>query len=158
MKNKPQQLINLLKEKKLTLALAESMTCGMAAHKLSLCIGTSEVLICSIVCYTPQSKMMLLDISKRMIRENTCESSQVTRQLALNLKKRTKADVCAAITGLSSPGGSETKQKPVGTVFLSVCYKHRASGRKFLFRGTPSLIHRKACQELYKMIIDKVIK
>ena len=57
MKRPEQLLANLLKEKKLTIALAESMTCGMVAHKLAAISGTSDILMSSIVCYNKKVKI-----------------------------------------------------------------------------------------------------
>ncbi|MDB5228189.1 MAG: hypothetical protein JWN78_2382 [Bacteroidota bacterium] len=154
--NKSREFINTLKEKELTVAFAESMTCGLAAHKLSTVKGVSDVLAGSVVCYTPDVKMKLLRVKKDMICKCTCESQEVTDALATNLSKLIKADIYAAVTGLASEGGSETKEKPVGTVFFSVLYKNKIHPLRKLFRGTPSEIKEKACLELYKFILSVV--
>jgi nicotinamide-nucleotide amidase len=67
------------------------------------------------------------------------------------------ADIHAAITGLASPGGSETKEKPVGTVFLCVYYKNKIYRERKLFRGSPLQVRKKACDALYVMIL-RVLK
>jgi nicotinamide-nucleotide amidase len=150
--------VKSLKEKKLTLAFAESITCGLAAHKLSTCKGTSEVFRGSIVCYNEEVKKDLMGIPQKTIDKCTCESAEVTRLLVKNLKKLITADIHASVTGLASDGGSETKHKPVGTVFFCVCYKNKYFAREKLFRGSPTQIKEKACFALYKMIRDIVIK
>src|SRR4249919_1331440 len=109
--------IQTLNVRSLTLALAESMTCGLAAHMLSTCKGTSEVLKGSIVCYNTDVKKELLKVPASMIDKYSAESKQVTKKLALSLKRLISADVYASITGLASAGGSEKPWKPVGTVF-----------------------------------------
>lgn len=144
--------INRLSEKKLTLAFAESMTCGLAAHRLSTTKGTSEVLAGSIVCYTPEVKRDLLGVSQKTIDRYTCESAEVTKALAKNLPGLIEADIHAAITGLASPGGSETKDKPVGTVFFCVLYKNKFHHHRQVFRGSPLEIRKKACLVLYDFI------
>jgi nicotinamide-nucleotide amidase len=150
--------VKAMKEEGLTLALAESITCGMAAEKLATCFGTSDVLRGAIVCYTPEVKYHLMRIPKKTMEKYTCESMQVTELLAKNLKPLIKADVYAALTGLASPGGSETKSKPVGTVFLCIIHKNRSYKRRLLFRGTPVEIRKKACMAIYDLIMEKVIK
>ena len=154
--NEARKFINTLKEKELTVAFAESMTCGLAAHKLSTVKGVADVLSGSVVCYTPNVKMKLLRVKKDMICKCTCESQEVTNALAVNLPKLIKADIYGAITGLASEGGSETKEKPVGTVFFSVLYKKKLHRLRRLFRGTPSEIKEKACEALYKFILNVV--
>ncbi len=154
--NKIHLLLQTLKEKKLTLALAESMTCGMATTKLSGMKGISEVLKGAIVCYTPEIKQGLLGISKSMIDRYTCESMEVTEALVKKLPRLIPADIHAAITGLASAGGTETKGKPVGTVFLCVRYKNKVHKREKIFKGSPMEIRRKTCLELYHFILETV--
>lgn len=130
MKSKIQLLIDTLKENNLTLAIAESMTCGMATYKLSGMKGISDVLKGTIVCYTPDVKTDLMGINKSMISKYTCESAEVTKALTQKLSRIIPAHIHAAITGLASPGGSETKNKPVGTVFFCVRYKNKSYQQK----------------------------
>lgn len=118
------------------MALAESVTCGLVTHKLSTLPGVSEILAGSIICYTPEVKIGLLGVPERLIKKYSCEYAQVTKSLSERLRILIEADLHAAITGLSSQGGSETNDKPVGSIFLSVCYKKKTHSQKFLFRGT----------------------
>ncbi|MDQ3047375.1 MAG: nicotinamide-nucleotide amidohydrolase family protein [Bacteroidota bacterium] len=152
------KLVKLLTEKKLTLALAESMTCGLAAHQLSAVFGTSEVFLGSIVCYTPEMKCQTLGVSPSLIKKHTAESPEVTDLLAISLKKQINASIYAAITGLASRGGSESKNKPVGTVFFSVYYKKKMYRETLLFIGGPLQVRKKACKELYAFIGSVVAK
>lgn len=149
-------LIKTFFKKKLTLALAESMTCGLAAHQLSTCKGTADVLKGSIVCYSEDVKKNLLKVSQSKIDKYTCESAEITEILVRNLSQLFEADVYAAITGLASGGGSETKEKPVGTVFFCVRHKNRLYHHRKRFRGTPLEIRKKACSELYKLLLSKM--
>lgn len=80
----------------------------------------------------------------------------MTNALAKKLRKLIKADICAAITGLAAPGGSETKDKPVGTVFFSVLYKGKLYKQKKKLKGTPVQIKKKACRKLYHFILLNV--
>ena len=149
-------MIKTLLEKKLTLALAESMTCGLAAHQLSTCKGTSEVFKGSIVCYNEEVKKDLLKIPPVLIEKHSAESPQVTEALTKKLSALMRADIYASITGLASPGGSETKTKPVGTVFFSIKYRKKIYNERKVLRGTPLQIRQKACYALYKSILEKI--
>lgn len=141
-----------MKKNGLKMALAESVTCGLAAHKLSTAVGTSDVLTGSVVCYSPEVKKTLIGVSQRRIDKYTCESAEITCDLVKKLPRLIKADVYAALTGLASPGGSETKEKPVGTVFFAVRYKNKSYSCKKRFRGAPLEIREKACMALYDFI------
>lgn len=136
------------------MALAESVTCGMAADKLSSCKGISEVLKGSLVCYTPEVKHDLLGVPWKLINACSCESMEVTRAMLKGLSKKLPADIMAAVTGLASEGGSETKHKPVGTVFFCVKYGKRELKERKVFKGTPAEIRKKACRNLYRLILS----
>lgn len=148
------KLIKLLQERKQTLALAESMTCGLAAHQLSTVKGTSEVLLGSMVCYHESAKSCLLHVDKKLIKKYTAESQEVTDALAKKLSRLITADFYGAITGLASEGGSERKGKPVGTVFFSVYHKRKMHRLRKVFRGTPLEIRKKAVKALYDLIVE----
>lgn len=150
------RLVKLLQSHGLKLAMAESMTCGEAASKLASVQGTSDVLLCSVVCYHETAKTCLLKVNPRIIKKHTAESQQTTDAMVKKLSKMMKADIYAAITGLASPGGSETKRKPVGTVFIAVLTGKKLRREKIKFNGTPSEIRRKACDHLYQMIMRAV--
>ncbi|HEY0030814.1 MAG TPA: nicotinamide-nucleotide amidohydrolase family protein [Bacteroidia bacterium] len=145
--------VKTLQEKELTVAFAESVTCGMVAHKLATCIGTSDVLKGSIVCYSSEVKSALMKIPKKAIIKHSAESKEVTDLLAKKLQRLIKADIHAALTGLASEGGSENKQKPPGTVFMSVIYKKKLYSKRRLFKGSPLQIRRKACMAIFEMIL-----
>jgi PncC family amidohydrolase len=157
MTRKTTLFIKRMKENGLTLALAESMTCGLAAHQLSTTKGTNDVLSGSIVCYNEDVKLGLFGVPRSTIRKHSCESMQVTEILAKKLKQLIKADVYAAITGLASAGGSETKDKPPGTVFFCIRYKGKLFKERVVFRGSPLEIRTRACMHLYEMITRRIL-
>jgi nicotinamide-nucleotide amidase len=157
MNHKVNLFLNRLQEQNLSLALAESITCGLAAHQLSTATGTSNVLKGSIVCYTEEVKTTLLKVPQKLIDRHTAESMQVTEALARNLRRLIKADIYGAVTGLASPGGSETKTKPVGTVFFCVKHGRKLFKKRKVFRGTPTEVRKKACLELYAFITKKIL-
>ncbi|MNJ86383.1 Nicotinamide-nucleotide amidohydrolase PncC [compost metagenome] len=142
-----------MKKEGLTLVLAESVTCGLAAAKLSSCVGVSDVLLASLVCYTPKAKIQLLQVKQASIRRYSCESKEVTREMAKNLSKIIKADLYAAVTGLASSNGSETEDKPVGTVFYAIRYQNKTHDIRKVFRGTPLEVKTKAAVTLYDLIL-----
>lgn len=152
MNRSAQVLATLLKEKELTIAFAESMTCGLAAHCLGGVSHTSDFFKGSVICYDEEVKTSLLKVKPALIEKHTAESAQVTDALAKNLQHLIKADVYAAVTGLAAHGGSESKSKPVGTVFYTVYFKRKLFREKKKFSGTPLHIKKKACKEFYRFI------
>jgi nicotinamide-nucleotide amidase len=156
MKRPSQILAEFLKKKRLTIAFAESITCGLAAHQLGTVSGTSDFFMGSIICYDESVKTSLLNIGETFLKKYSAESQEVTDALSKNLKQLIDADIHAAITGLASPGGSESTTKPVGTVFYSIYFKNRIYRMRKKFNGSPLIIKKKACDALYKFIVNKL--
>jgi nicotinamide-nucleotide amidase len=103
----------------LYIAFAESATAGRAAAEFSLACNAGKFLTGGLVCYDARLKTAMLDVPESMIERYTPESREVTEAIARGLSKLMPADVHVGITGLPCPGGSESVEKPVGTMFLS---------------------------------------
>ena len=87
------KLIKEFSSRQLTLALAESVTCGLAAHTLASVKGTGEVLTCSIVAYNSGMKTKWLKVPEKLINRYSAESSQVTKSMVMGLKQFRSAEV-----------------------------------------------------------------
>lgn len=107
-----------LLKRKLSVAFIESASAGYLAYCFSQSQYSGEILYGSLVCYDLRVKESVLKIDKKIINEYTAESMQVTKQMVIQGKSIFKADILIACTGLLKKGGSETKDKPVGTFFL----------------------------------------
>jgi nicotinamide-nucleotide amidase len=114
--------------KKLSLAFAESATAGRLTADFSLIDHAGDFLKGGIACYDASLKEALLHVDHALIEKFTPESMEVTKAIAEGLKVLIPADIHIGITGLTCPGGSETAEKPVGTMFV---YAH--SGGKHIF-------------------------
>lgn len=146
------ELVMGLKDKGLTVAFAESCTAGLLASEFSKAKGASEVLVGSIVVYQPKAKRKLLKVKQETLDLYTAESQQVTNEMVMGLKKRLDADICIATTGLAGPGGSETQEKPVGTMFVSFLYDGKAEEFREVFEGNPESVRK----NLVEYILQKL--
>lgn len=127
---------SFLASKKMTVAFIESATAGMLCGKYALTPFSGDLLIGGIVCYDVEVKKKLLDISQTAIDTYTAESKEITHALALNGKKYfEQADIIVAVTGLTKPGGSETEEKPVGSMFVSILYNDKCVDFEHVFSG-----------------------
>lgn len=125
----------LLKKKKLCIAFAESATAGRVMADFSLVEKAGDFLKGGLVCYDACLKEDILKVPDSLIKEYTAESAEVTQAVAKGLKNLIKADIHVAVTGLTSPGGSETKEKPVGTMFIHFLYRNHDKGDRMVFDG-----------------------
>jgi len=119
MKKKIIKIINLLKRKKLKLAIAESCTGGMLSSAITSVSGASKVFTMGLVTYSNQAKMSILKVPKKIIQKHGAVSVQCCLSMVNNLSKISKSKVCVSITGIAGPSGG-TKQKPVGLVYIGV--------------------------------------
>jgi nicotinamide-nucleotide amidase len=129
-----------LKDNGLSIAFAESVTSGKLISEFALIPNCGTVLKGSIVCYDVSVKTSVLGVSAKIIDEYTPESAEVTEQLAIGLKKLIPADVIVAVTGLAAPGGSETEEKPVGTMFVHGFFKDQPWKLELLFEDEPEQV------------------
>ena len=139
----------LIAGKKLKIAFAESATAGWLASEFSFVPESSEIFLGGIVCYDVCVKEELFGIPKETIEKYTAESSEVTELLAEKLVKFFRNDISVAITGLTSPGGSETPEKPVGTMFIHIKMQDKKYiAHREVFTGSP--------KEIISQTINKV--
>ncbi|MEA5257929.1 CinA family protein [Arcicella aquatica] len=141
---------------RLTIAFAESATAGRAAAEYSMVEDSGKLLKGGLVCYDACLKETILGVPAEMIKKYTPESAEVTKELAHRLKSLIDADVQVAITGLTSSGGSETLQKPVGTMFIHLVTKDKSIGIKEIFKGSPEEIVMQTIDQVAQLLLTYV--
>jgi nicotinamide-nucleotide amidase len=110
---------NLLKEKGLTLAVAESLTGGLITDRITDVAGSSVYLMSGVVVYSNESKTDLLGVPASVMREKGAVSPEVASLMAQGVREKGKTDLGLAVTGTAGPSGG-TPLKPVGTVYFSL--------------------------------------
>ncbi len=112
-------LSQVLREKGLKMATAESCTGGRIASKLTQLPGSSEWYAGSIIAYHNDLKTNLLQVPPTQIEEHGAVSSEVAKAMLLGLLDKPQVEVGLAVTGIAGPDGG-TNEKPVGTVWIAV--------------------------------------
>ena len=123
---------NLLADKGMTLATAESCTGGFIAHKITSVPGSSQYFKGSVVAYSNEVKVNVLNVLPGDIDLYGAVSKQVVEQMAVNVRKLLKTDVAIATSGIAGPDGG-TAEKPVGVVWISVSSPKGVVSREFKF-------------------------
>ena len=126
-------VLDLLKERELTLTTAESLTGGLLAARFTAVPGASEVFKQGFVTYCNRAKRKLLDVKKTTLKEYGAVSDRTAKEMAKNGVFATGADACISLTGLAGPAAEEGK--PVGLVYIACCYKNRTVVRECHFKG-----------------------
>ena len=114
------QLTNILVEKSLTIAVAESCTGGALSSLLTSQSGSSAFFDRGFITYSNQAKMDMLGISKGVLAQFGAVSEQVAHQMVMGAIERAKTDVSVSITGIAGPNGGSA-EKPVGMVCVGFC-------------------------------------
>jgi nicotinamide-nucleotide amidase len=147
---------HLLKEKKLTIAFAESATAGRLSAEFALIPDCGEILKGGIVCYDACIKQDILGVPEDLVEKYTPESAEVTEDMARRLGNVIKANIYVAITGLIMPGGSESPGKPVGTMFIHAIINQKPFAVKEIFKGSPEEIVLQTVDGVAQLLIDSV--
>ncbi len=146
----------LLVEHELTIAFAESATVGRMAAEFGLTDDAGKILKGGIVCYDACIKEDLLKVDNDLVEEFTPESAEVTEAAAKGLKELIPADIHVAITGLTCPGGSETEDKPVGTMFIHCITDNFEFADRSEFTGSKETIIMKCIENFAGLLIKKI--
>lgn len=115
---------NLLKEKHLTIATAESCTGGTIASLLARHAGSSEFFTGAVVAYCNEVKHNVLGVSSETLETKGAVSSETVDQMVRGVCKLLKTDIGIAVSGVAGPGGGSA-EKPVGTVWIAAGTKDK---------------------------------
>ncbi|MBD5203251.1 MAG: CinA family protein [Bacteroidales bacterium] len=143
----------LLRERELTVACAESCTGGNLAHRITQAPGSSAYFLGSVVSYANDVKAEVLKVSRRDIDRYGAVSRQVAEQMALGVSKLMRSDCAISTTGIAGPDGG-TKLKPVGTVWISVKYNEKIVCECLHFQGTRNEVIESATNHGMVMLIN----
>lgn len=117
-----ERLVELLREKKMTFATAESCTGGAISQAVTAVAGCSDVMRGAVVAYHNDVKVAVLGVQRALLEEYGAVSEAVVREMVCGVCGLFGADCAVATSGIAGPGGG-TDEKPVGTVWTAVKIK-----------------------------------
>ncbi len=122
----------LLTEHCATLALAESCTGGLIAHRVTNVAGSSDYFVFSAVTYANAAKINLLGVSPDTIEAHGAVSEETAREMAEGVRRVAGADYGLSVSGIAGPGGG-SPEKPVGMVCIGLCGPGHSFSRHYKF-------------------------
>ena len=158
LKNLAEEVGDLLLAKNLTLGLAESCTGGLLAAAITDIPGSSGYFNGSIVAYRNKVKKKVLKVTTPCLRKFGAVSAETAAAMARGARKATTAKIGLSITGIAGPSG-ETKDKPIGLVYIGLEACKVKTVRQFNFSGNRQEIRQSACikaLELLREFLQKV--
>lgn len=109
---------HVLRDRRLTIAAAESCTGGLLMSRLTDVPGSSGWVLGGVIAYSNESKSIFADVPAGLIEEHGAVSEPVAMALAEGVRARLGSDIGVGITGIAGPTGG-TPKKPVGTVAIA---------------------------------------
>lgn len=125
----------LLRDRRLTLAVAESCTGGLIGHRITNVPGSSAYFREGVVCYSNDAKRELLGVEPQTLEAVGAVSEEVAREMAVAVRRLAASDLGLATTGIAGPDGG-TPEKPVGTVCIALAWADGVTSRRYQLWGT----------------------
>jgi nicotinamide-nucleotide amidase len=121
-----EELINLLRARRLTVITAESCTGGLIAAALSHAPGASDCLHGGFVVYTKENKTAALGVPQALLDQHGAVNAPVAQAMATGALERSGADIAIAVTGVLGPNPDEDGNPP-GQIYFGLVRRDHPS-------------------------------
>ena len=149
------KIIKKLITNKVSISVAESCSGGLISNTLVKQDGASKIFSLGLICYSNESKIKYLSVSKKTLLKFGAVSAKVAEEMINNLYKKEKSIITVSTTGIAGPKGG-SKMKPVGLVFIGIKYKNNSHIFKKFFKGDRLTIQRKTKDFVFKKISELI--
>ncbi|MBE6700195.1 MAG: CinA family protein [Ruminococcaceae bacterium] len=148
--------VKALKNKRSTLATAESCTGGLIAKSVTDIAGSSAVLAGGMVTYTNRIKIDVLGVDENIIKEHSEVSYACAEAMAKRAKEVFGTDYALSATGYAGPGGG-TEKDPTGTVYIGIATPTGVrSERICIENATRAQVRNTVAHYALKMLLDEI--
>lgn len=133
-----------LRERGLTLALAESLTGGLVGHLITEVPGSSVYFERGLVVYSNRSKGELLEVPQDTLDRYGAVSEEVAVAMAVGARAGSGTDLAVSLTGVAGPDGA-SELKPAGLVYIALSGGGRPDRcHRYVFSGGRSLVKQRS--------------
>ena len=153
-----EKVVQLLLEKNLVMACAESCTGGFIAKRITDVSGSSAVFNCGIVSYSNEIKEKVLNVKNETLMEFGAVSEQTVREMVKGVLDISGADIAVSVSGIAGPNSDNTN-KPVGLIYLAVSNGEKTIVKKLNNQFTTDVRNSNrisASDEALKMITEMI--
>jgi nicotinamide-nucleotide amidase len=119
----------MLRERKVTLSIAESCTGGYLSHLITSVPGCSDYFLGTMIPYAYEVKMRQLGVKPEVLEKHGAVSEPTIVEMANIVRAKFNTDIGVATSGIAGPGGA-TPEKPVGLVWIAYSDKHQTVTKK----------------------------
>ena len=145
------EVISYLIEQKITVATAESCTAGLISATIGNYSGVSEIFSEGYVTYSNDAKEKNLGVPHDILASYGAVSEECARAMAEGVCKRTGARLGLSATGIAGPTGG-TADKPVGLVYMGVCFDGVTTVVKRVFSGTRQEVRNQTVETVFQEV------
>ena len=153
----PQQVGKMLIQNKQKLAVAESCTAGMLGSMITEAAGSSDYFWGGIISYSNECKMKIIGVNSSTLEQYGAVSRQTAEEMARGIRTLAGTDFALAITGIAGPSG-ETKEKPVGLVYIALAFDNECIVKELKFIGSREAVRKlsaKSALDLLRRHLDQ---
>ena len=147
---------NLLKTKKLKVAVAESCTGGMLGKMITRIPGSSEYFQGGVISYNAKVKEDLLKVPPKVIKKYGEVSNQTAILMAEGVRRCCHSDIGISVTGIAGPGGA-TEKKKVGLVYMALADGKKTITQKHQLFGSRQLIRLRSTRRALNLLRNYLI-
>ena len=140
-----------------TISTAESCTGGKIAERLTSVAGASNYFRGSVVSYATDTKISVLEVSKKTIEEYSVVSAQVAKEMAIGIKKIMKTDYAVATTGNAGPSKGDAYTS-IGTVFIAIATPTELIVEEFNFGQPREKVIDRTVNKAFEMLQKEILK
>ncbi len=147
-----QNIFKKLKERKVTVSVAESCTAGYVSYLLTKLPGSSEIFKGAFIVYSLESKNRFFGIPSSLLNKTDGVSRKICIMLAKKIKKHFNTDIGLAVVGFAGPKAK--KGIKVGTIYIAVSYKNKCFIKKLSLKGKRDTIRKTASRKLIGLLYE----
>ncbi len=144
---------DLLRQRGLKLAAAESCTGGLIASRITDIPGSSDYFLGGVIAYSYEAKVSLLGVTWETLRAHGAVSRETVLAMARGARLALQADLAIAVSGIAGPGGG-LPEKPVGTTWIGLSTKDGEWARLFKFTSDRLGNKSSSADEALKILVD----
>ncbi len=143
----------LLRQRGLRLAVAESCTGGLIGHWITNIAGSSTYYIGGIVAYAYEAKVRLLGVRWETLEKYGAVSRETVLEMATGARRALAADIGIAVSGVAGPGGG-MPDKPVGFTWIGLSAPDIELARSYTWDGDRLRNKELSAQAALRLLVD----
>lgn len=144
---------NILSQRKLTIATAESCTGGLISHRITDVPGSSAYFMGGIVAYSYEAKAAMLHVTWETLNTKGAVSQETVLEMARGAAQALGVDIAVSVSGIAGPGGG-TAEKPVGTTWIGLVTPDGEWARHFIWDGDREQNKRYSSDAAFDLVLD----